>query len=71
MSLKYFVKCLAFQNQFWAIVAYLVALVVSLVLINVDQTVYSLSQLRYSRNVSDQLNNQIANTLNLVNNNLN
>lgn len=66
MNLNYFVKCLAFQNQFWAIVSYIVALVVSLVLIDVDQTVYSISNLKKSENVTQTLNDQIENTINSV-----
>jgi hypothetical protein len=66
ISLKYFGQCLAFQNQFWSIVAYSIALICSLALIQIDQTVYSLTQLSTASNVTSELSSQITNTINSV-----
>lgn len=41
MTLKYFVKCISFQNQFWSIIFYAVALVASLSLIYIDGPIYT------------------------------
>lgn len=41
MTVQYFVKCISFQNQFWAIVSYLIAIVASLSMIFIDETIYT------------------------------
>ncbi|RMZ97417.1 transmembrane protein -like [Brachionus plicatilis] len=43
MNCKYFVKCLSFQNQFWAILLYMIALLISLSTIFIDQPPYLVS----------------------------
>lgn len=55
MSVPQFIKCVSFQNQFWAIFLYLVALVFSLSIINIDEAVYAnlyLGRLNMTSNIS-------------------
>ncbi len=66
MTLSHFIKCISFQNQFWAIFLYLIALVFSLATINVDEAVYLnlyLNGLNYSSNTT---NTDFINVLNTV-----
>ncbi len=67
MNLVYFVKCLSFQNQFWSIVFYYIALVASLSLIFVDEPVYLLNYLRGAANVSNSTSSLFTTTINKVN----
>jgi hypothetical protein len=39
-TISYIVKCLSFQNQFWSGIAYIVALVATLSLVNSDESSY-------------------------------
>lgn len=40
MDLRYFVKCISFQNQFWSIIFYTVAILASLSIIFIEEAVY-------------------------------
>ena len=40
MTIRHLIKCLSFQNQFWSIVFYGIALILSLTLIYIDETIY-------------------------------
>ncbi len=66
MTVSHFIKCISFQNQFWAIFLYLIALVFSLATINIDEAVYLnlyLNSLNYS---SNNTNIDYINVLNTV-----
>ncbi len=66
MNLAYFLKCISFQNQFWSIVFYSVALIASLSLIFVDEPVYLLNHLRMGANVSNATSGLFTTTINSV-----
>ncbi len=40
MSLAHFIKCISFQNQFWAMIMYLAAIILNLSIIFIDEAVY-------------------------------
>ena len=53
MSWTYFVKCISFQNQFWSIIFYTIALVFSLSMIFIDEAVFILeTQTSTSKNLA-------------------
>ena len=62
------IKCLSFQNQFWSIIFYLVSLVVSLSIINIDQSVYTTLELSNTDifNGNQTMSNQFLNNVNTV-----
>ena len=66
MNLKYFVKCISFQNQFWSIILYSSALIISLTMIFIDQPVYLLHQLRDVVNLTDARAKKFQSTINDV-----
>lgn len=63
MSLKYFVKCISFQNQFWSIVLYMLAILASLSIIFIDESVY----ISLFLDKTDPFNRKNANFLKNVN----
>lgn len=56
MDIKYFIKCITFQNNFWSVVSYFIALVLSLVMIFIDDNIY-IESITNQTNGFIQLNN--------------
>ncbi len=65
---QFVIKCLSFQNQFWSIIFYLVSLVVSLAVINIDEATYTTLELSNTDvfNTNKTINTNFLNNVNTV-----